>query len=241
MSCRTLFFPTNSIVSQQCVLCDGAALEVASVGNDGALGVGLFLGGETATNFAIVRGAGYGYQLTCERLREEFGRHGELMQILLRYTQALLIQTAQVAACNRHHSVEQQLCRWLLLSLDRLGSRRVAVTQELIALMLGVRREGITDAAGKLQKLGIIKYRRGQITVLDRPQLEQHSCECYAVVKRETDRLLRRPVPGRFEGPARAPTQIAPENAGNFGNPEIEYAPRPKQLPLVAHCRDTEA
>jgi CRP-like cAMP-binding protein len=148
------------------------------------------MGGETTTNRAIVQSAGSAYQLTGARLKKEFQRHGELLHILLRYTQALITQMAQTAVCNRHHSVDQQLCRWLLLSLDRLSSSKLTMTQELIANMLGVRREGVTEAAGKLQKLGVITYQRGRITVLDRPRLEQFCCECYAVVKTETDRLL---------------------------------------------------
>jgi CRP-like cAMP-binding protein len=148
------------------------------------------MGGETTTNRAIVQSAGSAYRLTGKRLKQEFERHGEMLHILLRYTQALITQMAQTAVCNRHHSVDQQLCRWLLLSLDRLASNKLTMTQELIANMLGVRREGVTDAAGKLQKLGAIRYSRGQITVLDRAQLERLSCECYAVVKKETDRLL---------------------------------------------------
>ena len=150
----------------------------------------LFDLGETTTNRAVVQSAGSAYQMTGARLKEEFERHGETLHILLRYTQSLLTQMAQTAVCNRHHSVDQQLCRWLLLSLDRLPSAELVMTQELIANMLGVRREGVTEAAGKLQKLGVISYRRGEITVLDRPRLERLSCECYAVVKTETDRLL---------------------------------------------------
>ena len=187
---RHIYFPTDSIVSLLYVLEDGASAEIAVVGNDGAIGVALFMGGETTTNRAIVQSAGSAYRLTGSRLKQEFERHGEMLHILLRYTQALITQMAQTAVCNRHHSVDQQLCRWLLLSLDRLSSNQLTMTQELIANMLGVRREGVTEAAGKLQKLGVIDYRRGHITVLDRPKLEQLSCECYAVVKKETDRLL---------------------------------------------------
>jgi CRP-like cAMP-binding protein len=187
---RHIYFPTDSIVSLLYVLKDGDSAEIAVVGNDGAIGVALFMGGETTTNRAIVQSAGVAYQLTGARLKEEFERHGELLQVLLRYTQALITQMAQTAVCNRHHSVEQQLCRWLLLSLDRLPSNKVTMTQELIANMLGVRREGVTEAAGKLQKRGVINYRRGRIDVLDRARLERLSCECYAVVKQETDRLL---------------------------------------------------
>ena len=187
---RHIYFPTDSIVSLLYVMEDGASAEIAVVGNDGAIGVALFMGGETTTNRAIVQSAGSAYRLTGSRLKQEFERHGEMLHILLRYTQALITQMAQTAVCNRHHSVDQQLCRWLLLSLDRLSSNQLVMTQELIANMLGVRREGVTEAAGKLQKLGVIEYSRGHITVLDRPKLEQLSCECYAVVKKETDRLV---------------------------------------------------
>ena len=187
---RYVYFPTTSIISLLYVMEDGASAEIAVVGNEGAIGLALFMGGETTTNRAIVQSAGSAYRLTGARLKEEFGRHGEMLHILLRYTQALITQMAQTAVCNRHHSVDQQLCRWLLLSLDRLSSAELTMTQELIANMLGVRREGVTEAAGKLQKLGVITYQRGHITVLDRPRLEQLCCECYAVVKKETDRLL---------------------------------------------------
>ncbi len=187
---RHIYFPTDSIVSLLYVLANGASAEISIVGNEGAIGVALFMGGETTTNRAIVQSAGSAYRLTGKRLKQEFGRHGNLLHILLRYTQALITQMAQTAVCNRHHSVDQQLCRWLLLSLDRLSSDKLTMTQELIANMLGVRREGVTEAAGKLQKLGVIRYRRGHITVLDRPQLERLVCECYAVVKKESDRLL---------------------------------------------------
>ena len=187
---RHIYFPTDAIVSLLYVLKDGASAEIAVVGNDGAIGVALFMGGETTTNRAVVQSAGSAYQMTGARLKEEFERHGELLHILLRYTQALITQMAQTAVCNRHHSVDQQLCRWLLLSLDRLSSDKLTMTQELIANMLGVRREGVTEAAGKLQKLGVIRYRRGEIAVLDRPRLEQLCCECYGVVKTEADRLL---------------------------------------------------
>ena len=187
---RHIYFPTNSIVSLLYVMQDGASAEIAVVGNEGAIGVSLFMGGETTPSRAIVQSAGYAYRLTGKRLKQEFSRHGEMLHVLLRYTQSLITQMAQTAVCNRHHSLEQQLCRWLLLSLDRLAGNQLQMTQELIANMLGVRREGVTEAAGKLQKLGVIKYVRGKITVLDRPHLERLSCECYAVVKRETDRLL---------------------------------------------------
>ena len=186
---RHIYFPTNSIVSLLYVMQDGASAEIAVVGNEGVIGVSLFMGGETTPSRAIVQSAGYAYRLTGARLKQEFNRHGELLHVLLRYTQSLLTQMSQTAVCNRHHSLDQQLCRWLLLSLDRLSGNRLDMTQELIANMLGVRREGVTDAAGKLQKLGVIKYSRGKITVLDRPHLERLSCECYGVVKRESDRL----------------------------------------------------
>jgi CRP-like cAMP-binding protein len=185
-----VYFPTDAIVSLLYVMEDGASAEIAVVGNEGLIGIALFMGGETTPSRAIVQSAGYAYRMKGQRLKEEFNRHGELQLLLLRYTQSLITQMAQTAVCNRHHSVDQQLCRWLLLSLDRLSSNTLTMTQELIANMLGVRREGVTEAAGKLQKLGVIRYSRGQITVLDRPKLEKLSCECYAVVKRESDRLL---------------------------------------------------
>jgi CRP-like cAMP-binding protein len=184
-----VYFPTDSIVSLLYVLESGASAEISVVGNEGLIGIALFMGGGTTPSRAIVQSAGHAYRLPGQWLKDEFHRNGGLQLLLLRYTQALITQMAQTAVCNRHHSVDQQLCRWLLLSLDRLKSNRLVMTQELIANMLGVRREGVTDAAGKLQKLGAIKYSRGQITVLDRPQLEQLCCECYAVVKRETDRI----------------------------------------------------
>ena len=187
---RHIYFPTDSIVSLLYVMKDGASAEIAIVGNEGAIGVSLFMGGETTPSRAIVQSAGFAYRLSGRRLKQEFERHGQLLHVLLRYTQSLITQMAQTAVCNRHHSVDQQLCRWLLLSLDRLPSNRLDMTQELIANMLGVRREGVTGAAGKLQELGVIRYSRGHITVLDRPKLEKLSCECYAVVKTETDRLL---------------------------------------------------
>ena len=187
---RYAYFPTDSIVSLLYVMEDGASAEISVVGNDGVIGVSLFLAGETTPSRAIVQSAGSAYRLRGDRLKQEFNRHGQMLHLLLRYTQALITQMAQTAVCNRHHSVDQQLCRWLLLSLDRLPSSQLTMTQELIANMLGVRREGVTDAAGKLQNLGVIKYTRGQITVLDRAKLEGLCCECYAVVKRETDRLM---------------------------------------------------
>ena len=188
-SLRHIYFPTNSIVSLLYVMEDGASAEIAVVGNEGAVGVSLFMGGESTPSRSIVQSAGYGYCLSSRRLKEEFARHGEMFHVLLRYTQSLITQMAQTAVCNRHHTLDQQLCRWLLLSLDRLDGNELKMTQELIANTLGVRREGVTEAAGKLQKHGAIRYVRGRITVLDRAQLERCSCECYAVVKMETDRL----------------------------------------------------
>jgi CRP-like cAMP-binding protein len=190
---RHVYFPTDSIISLMYTTVDGAAAQIAMVGNEGLIGIAVFMGGGTTPSRAVVQSAGSAYRLTAQQLREEFHRNGETQRLLLRYTQALITQMAQTAVCNRHHSVDQQLCRWLLLCLDRLSSNRLTVTQELIANMLGVRREGVTDAAGKLQKLGVIRYTRGQIAVLDRQRLEQRCCECYAVVKKETDRLL--PIP----------------------------------------------
>ena len=187
---RHVYFPTDCIVSLLFVMEDGASAEIAVVGNEGLIGIALFMGGETTTYRAIVQSAGNAHRLDAQQLKNEFHRNGQMQILLLRYTQALITQMAQTAVCNRHHSVDQQLCRWLLLSLDRLSSNQLIMTQELIANMLGVRREGVTEAAGKLQKLGVIEYGRGKITVLDRPKLEQLCCECYEVVKKETDRLL---------------------------------------------------
>jgi CRP-like cAMP-binding protein len=187
---RYVYFPTTSIISLLYVMEDGASAEIAVVGNEGILGISLFMGGDTTPSRAIVQSAGHGFRLKAEMLKSEFGRFGPTMHLLLRYTQALITQMAQTAVCNRHHSVDQQLCRWLLLSLDRLASSELVMTQELIANMLGVRREGVTEAAGKLQDAGLLRYSRGRITVLDRPGLEARSCECYQVVKTEFDRLL---------------------------------------------------
>jgi CRP-like cAMP-binding protein len=187
---RHVYFPTNSIVSLLYVMADGASAEIAVVGNEGVIGVSLFMGGETTPSRAVVQSAGHAYQLTGQTLKEEFTRGGAMQHLLLRYTQALLTQMAQTAVCNRHHSLDQQLCRWLLLSVDRLPSNELVMTQELIANMLGVRREGVTEAAGNLQLAGLIHYSRGHITVLDRAGLEARTCECYAVVKKECDRLL---------------------------------------------------
>jgi len=187
---RHVYFPTTSIVSLLYVMEDGASAEIAIVGNEGMLGISLFMGGDSTPSRAVVQSAGHGYRLKADLLKDEFGRFGPTMHLLLRYTQALITQMAQTAVCNRHHSVDQQLCRWLLLSLDRLSSNQLTMTQELIANMLGVRREGVTEAAGKLQDDGLISYRRGTITVLDRAGLEARSCECYQVVKTEFERLL---------------------------------------------------
>ena len=187
---RHVYFPIDSIVSMLYVMESGASAEIAVVGNEGLVGVALFMGGESTPSRAVVQSAGKAYRTPGHRVVEEFNRHGEMLMLFLRYTQALITQMAQTAVCNRHHSIDQQLCRWLLLSLDRLSGNKLVMTQELIANMLGVRREGVTDAAGKLQRKGVIEYNRGHITVIDRKQLETLSCECYQVVKRETDRLL---------------------------------------------------
>ena len=185
-----VYFPTTAIVSLLYVLEDGASAEIAVVGNEGILGISLFMGGETTPNRAVVQSAGHGYRLKARLLKDEFNRAGPLLRLLLRYTQALITQMAQTAVCNRHHLIEQQLCRWLLLSIDRLSSNSLIMTQELIANMLGVRREGVTEAASKLQRDGLIHYSRGRIDVLDRPGLEAAVCECYGVVRLEFDRLL---------------------------------------------------
>lgn len=185
-----VYFPTTSIISLLYVMENGSSAEIAVVGNEGILGISLFMGGETTPSRAIVQSAGYAYRLKAQLLKNEFNRSGPTMHLLLRYTQALITQMSQTAVCNRHHSIDQQLCRWLLLSLDRLESDELTMTQELIANMLGVRREGVTEAAGKLQKLGLINYSRGRIKVVDRPGLEEKCCECYKVVKVEYDRLL---------------------------------------------------
>ncbi|UYF99006.1 MULTISPECIES: Crp/Fnr family transcriptional regulator [unclassified Halomonas] len=191
---RTLthvYFPIDAIVSLLCVIENGASTEIAVVGREGMIGVSLFMGGETTPSRAIVQSSGRAYRLKGALVKREFDRAGGLQRLLLRYTQALLTQMAQTAVCNRHHSVDQQLCRWLLLSLDRLPGNELVMTQELIANMLGVRREGVTESAGKLQKAGLIAYNRGRITVRDRAGLEARVCECYAVVKNEYDRLLK--------------------------------------------------
>ena len=200
-----VYFPINAIVSLLYVLESGASAEIAVVGNEGVVGIALFMGGETTPRRAVVQSAGKGYRLRKADIREEFARSGVVLQLLLRYTLALMTQMAQTAVCNRHHALDQQLCRWLLLSLDRLSSNELVMTQELIANMLGVRREGVTEAALKLQKLGLIRYVRGRITVLDRTGLEARTCECYAVVKDEYDRLL----------PPRKAVESAPRRAAH--------------------------
>ncbi|SHL34967.1 cAMP-binding domain of CRP or a regulatory subunit of cAMP-dependent protein kinases [Nitrosospira sp. Nsp11] len=186
-----VYFPTSTIISLHYILENGASSEIAGVGNEGLLGISLIMGGESTPSWATVQTAGYGYRLKASLLLQEFNQGGPIQRLLLRYTQALITQISQTAVCNRHHTIEQQLCRWLLLTLDRLNSQELVMTQELIASMLGVRREGITEAAGKLQQAEIIRYRRGHITVLDRTGLETHVCECYDVVKKEFDRLFR--------------------------------------------------
>ena len=185
-----VYFPLTAIVSLLYVMENGASAEIAVVGNEGIVGISLFMGGESTPSRAVVQSAGYGLRLNAQTMKDEFNRAGPVLHLLLRYTQALITQMAQTAVCNRHHSLDQQLCRWLLLSLDRLQGNDLVMTQELIANMLGVRREGVTEAALKLQKVGLIRYARGRISVLDRAGLEKRTCECYAVVKNEYDRLL---------------------------------------------------
>jgi CRP-like cAMP-binding protein len=187
---RHVYFPTSAIVSLLYVLEDGASAEIAVVGLEGVVGVSLFMGGGSTPSRAVVQSAGHGFRLSSQIMKEEFNRSGPVMHLMLRYTQALITQMSQTAVCNRHHSLDQQLCRWLLLSLDRLRGSELIMTQELIANMLGVRREGVTEAALKLQRAGLISYARGHITVLDRPGLEKRTCECYGVIKKEYDRLL---------------------------------------------------
>lgn len=187
---RHVYFPTSAIVSLLYVMADGASAEIAVVGNEGLVGVALFMGGESTPSRAVVQSAGRGFRVRAPVIKEEFSRSSPVLHLMLRYTQALITQMAQTAVCNRHHSLDQQLCRWLLLSLDRLQGNELVMTQELIANMLGVRREGVTEAALRLQSVGLIRYARGHITVLNRPALEKRTCECYAVVKKEYDRLL---------------------------------------------------
>ena len=185
-----VYFPTTAIVSLLYVMENGASAEIAVVGNDGIVGISLFMGGDSTSSRAVVQSAGQGFRLKAQTLKEDFNRVGAVLHLLLRYTQALITQMAQTAVCNRHHSLDQQLCRWLLLSLDRLQGNELVMTQELIANMLGVRREGVTEGALKLQQAGLIRYARGHISVLDRDGLQRRTCECYAVVKKEYDRLL---------------------------------------------------
>ena len=189
-----VYFPTNAIVSLLYVMQNGSSAEIAVVGREGVVGISLFMGGQSTPSRAVVQSAGHGFRLEAALMKEEFDRNGDVLHLLLRYTQALITQMAQTAVCNRHHSLDQQLCRWLLLSMDRLEGSELVMTQELIANMLGVRREGVTEAATKLQRAGLIKYARGHITVVNRPGLEQRTCECYRVVKQEYDRLLPRPL-----------------------------------------------
>lgn len=210
-----VFFPTDSIVSLLYVMENGASAEIPVVGNEGLVGVSLFPGGESTPSRAVVQSQGSAFRLLRSRLKDEFNRHGELLTVILRYTQCLITQMAQTAVCNRHHSLDEQLCRWLLLSLDRLPTNTVTMTQELIANMLGVRREGVTESAGKLQKAGVIQYARGKITVVNRRALEERCCECYGVVKAETDRLLPYFVKatGMAAHPPRAATTRHPNTA----------------------------
>lgn len=184
-----VYFPTNCIISLLYVMIDGSSAEISVVGNEGMAGIAVFMGGDSTPSRTVIQSRGFAYRMPAPELKDEFNNSPEVRVLTLRYTQALITQMSQTAVCNRHHSIDQQLCRWLLLSLDRLPDNRLNMTQELIANMLGVRREGVTEAAGKLQDMGIIEYHRGHINVLNRPGLEELSCECYAVVKRETDRL----------------------------------------------------
>ena len=199
------YFPTTSIVSLHYVIESGASAEIAGVGNEGVVGISLFMGGNTTPSSAVVQTAGHGYRLERHKLKAEFDRAGPVMRLLLRYTQALMTQMTQTSVCNRHHSVEQQLCRWLLTTLDRVPSGKLVMTQELVATMLGVRREGITEAAGKLREAGLIDYRRGHIEVLGRAGLEKHVCECYEVVRAEFERLMS-DIP-RIDSPVPAPAR----------------------------------
>lgn len=210
------YFPTTAIVSLHHVMESGASAESAGVGNEGVVGISLFMGGDTTTSSAVVQIAGHAYRLERRKLKQEFDRAGLLQHLLLRYTQALMTQMSQTAACNRYHSVEQQLCRWLLLTHDRVSSRELVITQELIAGMLGVRREGVTEAAGNLQRAGHISYRRGHIAVLDRSGLEARACECYALVKKELGRLLS-DVQYRQEGEAASGNRSRPANPSGAG------------------------
>ncbi len=219
---RYAYFPTTAIVSLLCVMADGATGEIAVVGNEGIVGISIFMGGETTASRAAVQSAGYAYRLKAQLLKDEFHRSGPMLHLLLRYTQALLTQMAQTGVCNRHHSLDQQLCRCLLLNLDRLSSNELVMTQELIANMLGVRREGVTEAAGNLQRAGLIKYNRGHITVIDRAGLEARTCECYAVVRKEFNRLL----PKADAEISRVPTadSLEPAVFGRYETNQATYA-----------------
>ena len=215
------YFPTTAIVSLHYVLESGASAESAGVGNEGVVGIPLFMGGDTTPSSAVVQTAGHAYRLSGRLLKQEFNRAGLMQSLLLRYTQALMTQMAQTAACTRHHSVEQQLCRWLLLTLDRMPTSELIMTQELVASMLGVRREGITEAAGKLQQAGLISYRRGHISVLDRSGLEVRACECYAVVRKELSRLLS-DVRHRQGNPAASDSGLRPKSPpGEIGRQDF--------------------
>jgi CRP-like cAMP-binding protein len=231
---RYVYFPTTAIVSRLYVMEDGSTGEIAVIGNEGLVGVSLFMGGETSPTMAVVQNAGQAYRLKGELLKQAFSLSSELQHLLLLYTQAVLTQVAQTAVCNRHHSLDQQLCRWLLSRLDRLSSNEVTMTQGLIATLLGVRREGITEAAGNLQRAGLIEYRRGHITVIDRAGLEARVCECYAVVKKEFDRLLPEAIVSKsvanrmdlYSTAQRPPSRIPPElNAATFMRPAVVWPP----------------
>ncbi len=228
-----VYFPTTAIISMLYVLEDGASAEIAVVGNEGLLGISLFMGGETTPSRAVVQSAGFCYRLKARWIKSEFNRAGPVMRLLLRYTQALITQMTQTAVCNRHHTIEQQLCRWLLLSLDRLPGNTLVMTQSLIANMLGVRREGVTEAAGKLQKDGLIRYTRGRIAVLDRPELEARVCECYAVVKLEFDRLLAVIPPGD-------PSQVLGKSS-SMSDRRSHYVQERTDKPLVPRHSHVEA
>jgi CRP-like cAMP-binding protein len=217
------YFPTDSIIASLCVLASGFSAETAMIGNEGMVGVALVMGGDSTPSRAIVQSAGHAFQLPRPALMVEFNRHEELQNLLLRYVQALITQTAQTVVCNRHHSIDQRLCRWLLLSLDRLPNNRLAMTQALIADMLGVRREGVTEAACKLQKKGVIEYHRGKINVIDRSGLERLSCECYAVVKAEIERLLPTGA-HRREGLVREDARHEPVIAGAPGKVTVSFS-----------------
>ena len=221
------YFPTTAIVSRLYILADGASAETAVIGNEGIVGVSIFMGCETSTSQAVVQSAGHAYRLPAMLLRAAFNHPGKLQDLLLRFTQSLITHMAQTAVCNRHHTLEQQLCRCLLLRLDRLPSNELVMTQEQIANMLGVRREGITEAAGHLQQAGLIEYRRGHITVLDRTRLEAKVCECYAVVKKESDRLLPEPHPQEIELPRASAGTLPRSAAGNSTETDIRAKPDP--------------